>query len=281
MAMDVFDALARARATGRPVVLVTVLGVEGDAPSHPGAKLVVAVDSAGSDASDGAGGAGRVLAGTLGCSEFDSAGIVLAAELTASGAATLRRRVDFAGHGRERAVELFAEVHQPEPAVLVIGSTPVGRAVADLATAVGRRAVLISPGGDTAVRPRVEVKADEPGRYLLTAPPGSHDAVVLSDHDAPYVDEVLRIALASNAFFVGMLGSRQHAPQAVRRLRDAGVPEAHLARLRAPVGLDIGSRTPEEIALSIVAEVIATERGRHGGRMGVDWSEGSAAGERP
>src|SRR5680860_554936 len=149
------------------------------------------------------------------------------------------------------------------------------------ATAVGRRAVLISPGGDTAVRPRVEVKADEPGRYLLTAPPGSHDAVVLSDHDAPYVDEVLRIALASNAFFVGMLGSRQHAPQAVRRLRDAGVLEAHLARLRAPVGLDIGSRTPEEIALSIVAEVIATERGRQGGRMGVDWSEGSAAGERP
>jgi xanthine dehydrogenase accessory factor len=55
-------------------------------------------------------------------------------------------------------------------------------------------------------------------------------------------------------------------------LRDAGVPEAHLARLHSPCGLDIGSRTPEEIGLSIVAEVVAAERGRSGGSMGVTWT---------
>ncbi|HVM14974.1 MAG TPA: XdhC family protein [Egibacteraceae bacterium] len=260
--MDVFDALSRARARGEHVVLVTVLAVEGDAPSHPGAKLVV--------------GTAGILAGTLGCAEFDSAGAELAGEAVGQDV-PLRRRLSFPAHGPERAIELFAEQHRPEPAVLVMGATPVGRSVAELARTVGRRAVLVAPAGDTAVRGGVEVHADDPARFLLAAPPGPSDALVVSDHDAAWVDEVLRVALASEAFFVGMLGSRRHAPQAVRRLRDAGVPEAHLARLRSPCGLDIGSRTPGEIALSIVGEIVATERGRDGRPMGIDWSADEAA----
>lgn len=262
MVTDVFDALARSRGRGERVVLVTVLAVEGDAPSHPGAKLVVAGDG--------------VRAGTLGCSEFDTAGVELAHEALA-GTTPLRRRLDWPGHGQPRALELFAEVSEPEPAILVLGANPVGRAVAELSRMVGRRAVLVAPGGDTAVRSGVEVKADDPVRYLLAAPPGHGDAVIVSDHDAPWVDEVLRVALASEAFFVGMLGSRRHAPAAVRRLRDAGVPERHLARLRSPCGLDIGSRSAEEIGLSIVAQVVAVEREREGGSMSVDWAtEGGA-----
>jgi xanthine dehydrogenase accessory factor len=262
--VEVYDALARARGRGRTVVLVTVLAVEGDAPSHPGAKLVVGGEADGEDAVE-------VLAGTLGCSEFDTAGLTLATEALAADG-PLRRTVDFPGHGRERAIELFAEVHHPEAAMLVLGANPVGRAVADVAVLLGRRTVLVAPGGDTGVRSGVEVKADDPGRYLLAAPPGPRDAIVVSDHDAPWVDEVLRIALASEAPYVAMLGSRRHAPEAVRRLRDAGVPERSIARLRSPAGLDIGSRTPEEIALSIVAEVVAVERGRDGGSMTIDWS---------
>lgn len=255
--MEVFDALSRARARGDQAVLVTVLAVEGDAPSYPGAKLVVS--SAG------------IIAGTLGCGEFDAAGAELAGEALGR-VSPLRRRLAFPAHGRERAIELFAELQQPEPAVLVMGSNPVARAIAEIARMVGRRAVLVAPSGDAGVSAGVEVHADEPGRYVLAAPPGPTDALVVSDHDAPWVDEVLRVALASEAFFVGMLGSSRHAPDAVRRLRAAGVPEAHVERLHSPCGLDIGSRTPEEIALSIMAEVVATERGRAGGRMGIDWS---------
>ena len=255
--VEVFDALSRARARGEQVVLVTVLGVEGDAPSYPGAKLVVGVEG--------------IVAGTLGCAEFDAAGADLAGEAVGKDG-PLRRRLEFPSHGRERAIELFAELHRPEPAVLVMGANPVARALAELARAVGRRAVVVAPGGDTAVAGGVEVHADEPGRFLLAAPPGPKDALVVSDHDASWVDEVLRVALASEAFFVGMLGSRRHAPDAVRRLRAAGVPEAHVARLRSPCGLDIGSRTPPEIALSIIAEIVASERGRPGGPMGLDWS---------
>jgi xanthine dehydrogenase accessory factor len=155
--------------------------------------------------------------------------------------------------------------------VIVLGANPVARAVAELSRAIGRRVVVVAPGGDTAVVAGVEVKADDPPRYLLAAPPGPQDAVLISDHDAPYVEEVLRVALASDAFFVGMLGSRRHAPVVVRRLRDSGVPDEHVKRLHSPCGLDIGSRTPEEIALSIVAEIVATERGRPGGSMQLQW----------
>jgi xanthine dehydrogenase accessory factor len=228
-------------------VLVTVLAVEGEAPSRPGAKLV-AVD-------------GVALAGTLGCSEFDTAGLELAGEIAEQGVPTIRRRVVF-GHGEERALDLFAERFDPAPAVVVLGATPVGRAVAELARFVGRRVTLLDEKAGDA----------EPVASLKSQALGPADAVILSDHDAAYVDEVLRFALAAPIGFVGMIGSRRHAPEAVRRLRESGVHVSHLARLRSPLGLDIGSRGPEEIALSIVAEVVAAERGREGGRMGIDWT---------
>lgn len=258
--MDVFDALARARASGQRVVLVTVLAVDGEASSSPGAKLVVGDDG--------------VLAGGLGCSEFDAAGVDLAGEAVLGGG-PLRVRRTFPpdeGDAVERALELFAEVHVPEPALLVLGSTPVARAVADLAHRVGRRVVLIAPGGDTAVAAGVEVRADDPVRALLAAPPGPSDAVVLSEHESPWVGEAVRVALASDAAYVGLLGSRRHAPAVIRGLREAGVPEASLAKLRTPVGLDLGARSPDEIGLSIVAEVLAADRGRAGGPLRVDWT---------
>ena len=255
--MEVYDALARARGGGRRVVLVTVVAVQGEAPSRTGAKLVADGDS--------------VIAGTLGCSEFDTAGAALAVEALESGR-PLRRVVGMDDDDDARTVELFAEVHEPEPAVIVFGSNPVARALVSQARLLGRRSVLVAPGGDTAVPSGVEVKADDPERYLLAAPPGPHDAVIVSDHDAPWVDTVLRIALSSAARYVGMLGSRRHAPAAVKRLRDAGVPEHTVTRLRSPCGLDIGSQTPEEIALSIVAEVLAAERERPGGPLPNTWS---------
>lgn len=250
--MNVFDALARARAAGQRVALVTVLEVQGDAPSRPGAKLVVADHG--------------VVAGTLGCAEFDVAALALGTEALQRGTA-LRRQERFDEHEDVRTLELFAEVHEPEPAVLALGGNPVARALAELTTVVGRRVVLVAPGGATPVRAGVEVRADDPVRYLLAAPPGARDAVVLTDHEAAWTEEALRIALASDAAFVGMLGSRRHTPAVVRRLRDAGIPDAHLARLHSPCGVDIGAQTPEEIALSILAAIIAAERRRPGGLL--------------
>ena len=256
--MQALDALAQARRQGRRVALVTVLAVEGDAPSHPGAKLVADISGP--------------IAGTLGCSEFDTAGIALARQAL-DGRRTVRRRLEFPRHGEQRAIELFAEVQEPDPAVIVVGGNPVGNAIAAVAVAVGRRVKVVTPSRDVAAEPGVEVVVGEPAAIVADHGLSTTDAIVLSDHDAPWVDDVLRVALASPAGFVGMLGSRRHAPEAVQRLRDSGVEESQLARLHAPCGLDIGSRTPGEIALSIVAEIVAHERGRPGGPMTLDWSK--------
>jgi xanthine dehydrogenase accessory factor len=255
--MEAIDALAQARRQGRRVALVTVLAVEGDAPSHTGAKLLA--DASGP------------IAGTLGCSEFDAAGLDLARQAL-DGRRTVRERLEFPGHGRERAIELFAEVSEPEPGVTVVGANPVGHAIADVAIAVGRRVRLLAVDGDVHERPGLDVVRGDPVERLRAHPLAATDAAVVSDHDAPWVDDVLQLLLASDASFVGMLGSRRHAPDAVARLRGRGVDRRQLARLHSPCGLDIGSRTPGEIALSIVAEIVAVERGRDGGPMTIDWS---------
>lgn len=238
--MDPFEVLARERAAGRTATLVTVVAVDGNPPSRPGAKLVVA--------------GGAVVAGTLGCSEFDAAGRELAAALAE--AASLRRRMVF-GPAGEQVLDLFAERYDPQPAVVVCGANPIGHALTQFAALLQRRTRLLDrdPVGD-----------------LRAHPPGPADAVVLADHDAPYVDEVLRLVLAGAAGFVGLLGSQRHAPEMVRRLRESGVSAEQLGRLHSPCGLDIGSRSAEEIALSITAEILATERGGSGASMGLDWS---------
>lgn len=256
--MEAIEALTRAKREGRRVALVTVLAVEGDAPSHPGAKLLA--DTAGA------------IAGTLGCSEFDAAGLELARQAL-DGLRTVRERLEFPGHGRERAIELFAEVSEPDPGLVVVGANPVGRAVADVAIAVGRRVRLLGlPGGDVVEQPGLDVVVGDPAEFLRREPLTGTDALIVSDHDAPWVDDVLEVALTGDAGYVGMLGSRRHAPDAVGRLRARGVGDDALAGLHSPCGLDIGSRTPGEIALSIIAEVVAVERDRPGGPMTIDWS---------
>lgn len=255
---------------GTVAVLVTVISVEGDPPSRPGAKLLLApahlvsrsADPAGTAGPDGAAGQGqpglRVVAGTLGCAEFDSAGAAFAAEFggtsgTGGSAATLRRRVAF-GHGGEQVLELFAERFEPSPGAIVAGGGPVGRAVADLARLIGWRVRILGEHAD-------------PLDELTRQPPGRRDAVVMSDHDAPWAAAFLRLALAGDAFFVGMLGSRRHAPRVLAELRAAGTSADRLAALHTPCGLDIGARSPAEIGLSIVAEMVASDRGRGGGSL--------------
>lgn len=247
-AADVVSGLGRLLDEGLPAVLVTVVAVEGNAPSHPGAKLVVS--------------GGKIMAGTLGCSEFDTAGAALAAELASlagghigspSGAATLRRRTVF-GHGGQQVLDLFAERFDPSPGAIVAGDNPVGRGVAELAGLIGWRTRLIGGSAD-------------PVDDLTRRPPGPRDAIVVSDHDAPWAADVLKLALGSQSFFVGMLGSRRHAPRVLDQLRSAGVPADRVAALHTPCGLDIGARTAAEIGLSIVAEMLAVERDRLGGSL--------------
>jgi xanthine dehydrogenase accessory factor len=102
-----------------------------------------------------------------------------------------------------------------------------------------------------------EVVVDWPHRYLERTAVDSRTAVCVLTHDAKFDIPLLRLALDLPVAYVGAMGSRRTHDERLRLLREAGVPEEQLARLRSPIGLDLGARTPEETAVSITAEIIA------------------------
>ncbi|WP_322921580.1 XdhC family protein [Nocardioides renjunii] len=131
--------------------------------------------------------------------------------------------------------------------ILVLSDNPIARALAAIASTVGRT-VVVEP-------------ADHGGPGLDPRP---GDAVVLCDHDAPDAPAVLRAALASEAAYVAMMASRRRAAGLVEELVAEGVD---VSTLHVPAGHDLGGRTPGEIALSVVAEIVAESHGRPGGPM--------------
>ena len=105
---------------------------------------------------------------------------------------------------------------------------------------------------------------DWPDRYLEGQELGPRDVVLVFTHDAKFDEPALIAALATDAGYVGALGSRRTQARRVERLREAGLDEQSIARIHAPCGLDIGARTPPETVVSILAEVIAVRTGRAG-----------------
>ena len=169
-------------------------------------------------------------------------------------------------------VTLFVDVVHPPPRLLVVGAVDFAASVCEIARAAGLRPFVIDPRERFATSERfpaaeaVVVAWPSEGFARL----GGLDratAVAVLTHDPKLDDEALLAALRSDAGYVGAMGSRK--AQAVRRERllAAGLSDAELARLSAPIGLDLGPTSAEETALSIVAEVVALRHGRTGGRL--------------
>jgi xanthine/CO dehydrogenase XdhC/CoxF family maturation factor len=141
-----------------------------------------------------------------------------------------------------------------EGRVVVLTRNPIAEAIATIAGTAGRAVVV--------------VEEDEEGRGAATIaglPLREGDAVVLCDHDAPDAPQVLRDALGSPASYVAMMASRRRSEGLVAQLREEQV--AGLEKLHVPAGLNIGGKAPGEIALSVVAEIVAESYGRPGGSM--------------
>lgn len=140
--------------------------------------------------------------------------------------------------------------------VVVVSDNPVGRAVVAIARLAGRRTTLLA---DEDAEPM-------PLQWLADHPLTPYDALVLCDHDAPQAAELLRAGLEGDAGYVAMMGSRRRAERVFATLQES-LPADVLARLHVPAGLDIGGKAPGEIALSVVAEIVAVSHGRDGGPM--------------
>jgi xanthine/CO dehydrogenase XdhC/CoxF family maturation factor len=143
--------------------------------------------------------------------------------------------------------------------LVVVFANPVGRFLLHFGHDVGFRTILVEPDPERAAG---IAHADE----VRTDVEGSPDAdVVVADHHRPELGPMLRDALATPARWIGVIGSPRHPAPHVPALRDLGVAEADIGRVHRPIGLNIGSRTPGEIALATLAGLIADRNGRPGG----------------
>ncbi len=147
--------------------------------------------------------------------------------------------------------------------LIIIGAVHIGQYLANNALSCGYNVIVVDPReafASEARFPGVTLNMDWPDFALETLAPDTRTALVTLTHDPKLDDPALQAALRSDAFYIGALGSRKTQAARVKRLQEAGFGEAEIARLKAPVGLDIGARSPAEIAVSIMAEITATLR---------------------
>lgn len=158
-------------------------------------------------------------------------------------------------------VEVFAEVILPPPTLIAVGGVHITIALLSLAKTLGYRTVVIDPrsafGNETRF-PNVDVLIQKwPQEAFQQISITSSTAIAMLTHDPKLDDPALKIALPSSAFYVGALGSKTTQAKRRQRLLDEGLTEEQLNHLHGPIGLDIGASTPEEIAMSIMAEIVA------------------------
>jgi molybdopterin adenylyltransferase len=230
---------------GEDVVVATAVRVIGEPPCRVGQRLVI--------------GPGGPLEGTLGCAEFDEAAVADAPGVLAAGEPALRRYSHELGE-----VEVYLEASPRSRRLVVVSATPVALELLRLARSIGYETVLVEPRAER-VTPEHRAAASRVVPSLEGEPIDDRTDAVHTDHDAPGVAEAVAALLRSPAGFIGVLGSRRHVGPHVEALRSMGFADGDLARVRSPVGLDIGARTPAEIALSIAAGLIAARTGRAGG----------------
>lgn len=200
------------------------------------------------------------VTGTLG-SEWNAAALKFANEVLSNGISQRALLNDD--------VEIFLEAILPSPALIIVGGVHMAVSLTALAKTLGYRTIVIDPRkawGNKARFPHVDqiIQAwpDVAFEHLKVT---RSTAIAMLTHDPKLDDPALKIALDSPAFYIGALGSRStHAKRRERLLND-GMSESQLARLHAPIGLDIGAQSPEEIALAIMAEVVEAHRKRDQG----------------
>ena len=159
--------------------------------------------------------------------------------------------------------ETFIQVHVPSPRLVIIGAVHISQALVPMARACEFDITVIDPRTAFASEerfPDVELLAEWPQEILDERPLDAFTALVAVTHD-PKIDDIpLRAALAAECFYVGALGSRKTHGKRVDRFAEAGISEADMQHIHAPIGLDIGAASTAEIAVSVMAEIIATLR---------------------
>ena len=238
---------------GRPVAVATVIsGVE---PDRLGGRLVVRPES---------------VAGTLGSARLDAAVRDDARGLLQQGRTAIVR---YGPHGERRRddIGVFVASYAPKPRMIVFGAIDFAAAVARIGAFLGYRVTVCDARPTFATSKRFP-EADEvvvawPHRYLAQTEVDERTVVCVLTHDPKFDVPLLELALKLPLAYIGAMGSRRTNDDRSQRLKELGFTDDDLARLHAPIGLDVGGRTPEETAVSVAAEIIAARWGGTGSQL--------------
>jgi xanthine dehydrogenase accessory factor len=168
-------------------------------------------------------------------------------------------------HKEDDGSEYFIRVHNTPLRMIVVGAVHIAQALVPMAQLAGYACTVVDPRGAFATKerfPGVTLSEDWTDDALSQLKPDARTAIVTLTHDPKLDDPALQVALKSNAFYVGALGSSRTHAKRVARLKEAGITDEQIARIGSPVGLDIGAKSPAEIAISILAEVVAAKHGK-------------------
>jgi xanthine dehydrogenase accessory factor len=254
-----FQEIHAALARGEPAALVTVVKVSGAAPCAPGTRLLVRGDGS--------------SAGTLGGATTDArarqdAQVALSSGQTSTHVYHLDPDTGESVGSCGATLEVFVEPLRPEPRLLIAGAGYVGQALARLAALLGWRVTLLDDRSEFALAPNTvsgaEVALGEIPALLRAREPDPTTWIVVVTRGHRTDEEALRAALERPTAYVGMIGSPSKVRNIFTKLLAAGVAAEDLERVHAPIGLDLGAETPDEIALSIAAELLMRRRGGTG-----------------
>jgi xanthine dehydrogenase accessory factor len=254
--------IAAAVERGEPVAVATVIS----GPGQVGARRVIWGRPAPEDEADDDWHAGA--SGTLGSgARLDAAVDDDVRGMLAQGLTGIRR---YGAHGERRGDELsvFVNSFAPPPRMLVFGAIDFAAAVARVGKFLGYHVTVCDARQVFATRSRFpdadEVIVEWPHRFLAGTTVDSRTVICVLTHDPKFDVPLLEVALRTPAGYIGAMGSRRTHEDRLARLREVGLTDDELARLRSPIGLDLGARTPEETAVSIAAELIQLRWGGSG-----------------
>jgi xanthine dehydrogenase accessory factor len=194
--------------------------------------------------------------GTLGDAELDDAAATVAIDVLRTGS-----RAETIGERR-----VFFERYAPPTVLVIVGAGQIAMSLTHFARELEMRTVVVDGRERYATRERFpsadEIRVGMPSEIVAELAPGKRSAVILVSHDYKYELPVLRSLVRSNVGYLGMLGSKKRGAAVRELLRDEGFTDEELSRVRTPIGLDIGGKSSAEVALSILAEVVAVRSGK-------------------
>ncbi len=268
--LELTQRLLEAARGGQPVVVASVLDA-GPTSLEPGNRLLVEADGS--------------RLGTLGAEALDGLVAAYAADAFSRHAAeTLYvTESELSTRTVTGATAIYLEVVESKPVFLVVGAGHIGRSLVQLADFLDFHVAVLDDREDFADAARLpeadQVICEDYETAIDAFPINANTFIVMVTRGHKQDELALRKCLGRGAGYVGMIGSKRRTSAVLQHLRDEGFDRAELAAVRTPIGLDIGAETPEEIAISIMAEIILLRRGGDGAPMYWRRGRGSGGGE--